>query len=174
MIFITLVSVTSVMAAGQEKLLHSNWRFRAISPDAAPQFKEWHTATVPGVVQTDLLANKLIPDPFYQTNEAGLQWIGLTDWEYESHFDVDAASAGRQHQELVFDGLDTFAEVYLNDTKVLDADNMFRTWRVDVKKQVRPGDNVLRIVFRSPVMKLLPELEKLPYHLLSVNTAQSA
>ena len=162
------------MAAPQEKLLHSNWRFRAISPDAAAQFKQWHTASVPGVVQTDLLANKLIPDPFYQTNEAGLQWIGLTDWEYESHFDVDAASAARQHQELVFEGLDTFAEVYLNDAKVLAADNMFRTWRVDVKKQLRAGDNVLRIVFRSPVMKLLPELEKLPYHLLSVNTAQSA
>ena len=174
LIFITLVSVTSVMAAPQEKLLHSNWRFRAISPDAAAQFKQWHTASVPGVVQTDLLANKLIPDPFYQTNEAGLQWIGLTDWEYESHFDVDAASAARQHQELVFEGLDTFAEVYLNDAKVLAADNMFRTWRVDVKKQLRAGDNVLRIVFRSPVMKLLPELEKLPYHLLSVNTAQSA
>jgi beta-mannosidase len=160
-------------AAPQDKLLHSNWRFRAVSPDAAAQFKEWHVATVPGVVQTDLLANKLIPDPFYQTNEAGLQWIGLTDWEYESHFDVDRARVAREHSEIVFEGLDTFAEVYLNDIRVLDANNMFRTWRVEITKQLRAGDNVLRIVFRSPVMKLLPELEKLPYHLLSVNTAQT-
>jgi beta-mannosidase len=167
-----MICGTSI-AAPQEKLLHTNWRFRALNADAGAQFKEWHPATVPGVVQTDLLANKLIPDPFYQTNESALQWIGLTDWEYESHFDVDAATAAREHHELVFEGLDTFATVYLNGTQVLDADNMFRTWRVEVKKQVRTGDNVLRIVFRSPVMKLLPELEKLPYHLLSVNTAQS-
>jgi beta-mannosidase len=167
-----MICGTSI-AAPQEKLLHTNWRFRALNADAGAQFKEWHPATVPGVVQTDLLANKLIPDPFYQTNESALQWIGLTDWEYESHFDVDAATAAREHHELVFEGLDTFATVYLNGTQVLDADNMFRTWRVEVKKQLRTGDNVLRIVFRSPVMKLLPELEKLPYHLLSVNTAQS-
>jgi beta-mannosidase len=173
-LLIFMICTGSAVGAPQEKLLHSNWRFRALNPDAAAQFKDWHRATVPGVVQTDLLANKLIPDPFYQTNEAALQWIGLTDWEYESHFDVDSASAAREHQEIVFEGLDTFAEVYLNDTKILDADNMFRTWRVNVKKQLRTGDNVLRIVFRSPVMKLLPELEKLPYHLLSVNTAQSA
>jgi beta-mannosidase len=174
LVLLIIMVCGSSIAAPQEKLLHSNWRFRAISPDVAAQFKEWHAATVPGVVQTDLLANKLIPDPFYQTNESALQWIGLTDWEYESHFDVDAATAAREHQEIVFEGLDTFAEVYVNDTKVLDADNMFRTWRVNVKKQLRVGDNVLRIIFRSPVMKLLPEVEKLPYHLLSVNTAQSA
>jgi beta-mannosidase len=173
-LLIFMICTGSAVGAPQEKLLHSNWRFRALNPDAAAQFKDWHSATVPGVVQTDLLANKLIPDPFYQTNEAALQWIGLTDWEYESHFDVDSATTAREHQEIVFEGLDTFAEVYLNDRKILDADNMFRTWRVDVKKQLRGGDNVLRIVFRSPVMKLLPELEKLPYHLLSVNTAQSA
>jgi len=173
-LLIFMICTGAAVGAPQEKLLHSNWRFRALNPDAAAQFKDWHPATVPGVVQTDLLANKLIPDPFYQTNEAALQWIGLTDWEYESHFDVDSATTAREQQEIVFEGLDTFAEVYLNDRKILDADNMFRTWRVDVKKQLRGGDNVLRIVFRSPVMKLLPELEKLPYHLLSVNTAQSA
>ena len=159
-LFTFMICGTSI-AAPQEKLLHTNWRFRALNADAGAQFKEWHPATVPGVVQTDLLANKLIPDPFYQTNESALQWIGLTDWEYESHFDVDAATAAREHHELVFEGLDTFATVYLNGTQVLDADNMFRTWRVEVKKQLRTGDNVLRIVFRSPVMKLLPELEKL-------------
>lgn len=161
-------------AAVQQREIGTGWRFRAISQSAAAEFQQWHPAKVPGVVQTDLLDNKLIPDPFYRDNENGLQWIGLTDWEYETHFDVDQATLSREHVELAFDGLDTFAEVYVNDTKVLDADNMFRNWRVDCKKQLKAGDNVLRIVFRSPVMKLLPTLRKLPYHLLSVNTAQFA
>src|SRR5262245_39977137 len=60
-LLISMVCLSSAWAvAPQEKLVHSNWRFRAINPDVAVQFKEWHPATVPGVVQTDLLANKLI------------------------------------------------------------------------------------------------------------------
>jgi len=35
----------------------------------------WLSAKVPGTVHTDLLANKIIPDPFFGTNEKQLQWI---------------------------------------------------------------------------------------------------
>ncbi len=30
--------------------------------------------------------------------------------------------------ELVFEGLDTYADVYLNDSLILKAENMFREW----------------------------------------------
>ena len=80
----------------------------------------WHPAQVPGVVQTDLLAAHLIPDPFYGDNESRLQWIGLTDWEYRTTFQVDAATLQHEHVDLVFDGLDTYAEVFLNEQPVLD------------------------------------------------------
>jgi beta-mannosidase len=153
--------------------LHTGWKFRALNKDVAAEFQQWHPATVPGVVQTDLLDNHLIPDPFYQDNESRLQWIGLTDWEYITELQVDQATLAREHVELAFAGLDTFAEVFLNDKLVLSANNMFRDWRVACKQYLQIGPNRLRIVFRSPVMKLLPELEKLPYHLLSVNTAQT-
>ncbi|HWR15737.1 MAG TPA: glycoside hydrolase family 2 protein [Terriglobales bacterium] len=161
------------IAAVQSRTIHEGWRFRALSEEVQPAFREWRAASVPGVVQTDLLENKLIPDPFYQTNEYQLQWIGLTDWEYQTEFTVDQTTLGREHVELVFDGLDTFAEVWLNGHNILNSENMFRTWRVECKKDLQAGANTLRIVFRSPVMKLLPKLEKLPYHLLSVNTAQT-
>jgi beta-mannosidase len=162
-----------VHAAVRKTELHSGWQFRAMGTPPLPAALEWHAATVPGVVQTDLLQNKLIPDPFYGTNEAQLQWIGLTDWEYQTKFPVEAAVLAQEHVELVFDGLDTYADVFLNDQKVLEAGNMFRMWRVDVKKSVKAGDNTLRIVFHSPIMTWLPKLRNLPYHLLSVNTAQS-
>ena len=109
-------------------------------------------------MQTDLLANKLIPEPFYGNNEAELQWIGLADWEYQTKFQADAATVGQEHVELVFDGLDTYAEIFVNDAKVLETGNMFRTWRVDVKKNVKSGENTLRVVFHSPVMTWLPKL----------------
>ncbi len=91
------------------------------------------------------------PDPFFRDNEAKLQWIDEASWEYQLNFDVPAALLGRANVDLVFDGLDAAAEVYLNDAKVLDADNMFRVWRVPVKANLHAGKNVLRVVFPSPI-----------------------
>jgi beta-mannosidase len=143
--------------------LHSGWKFRQAGK------QDWRAATVPGCVHTDLLANRLIEDPFYRDNEARQQWIGKTDWEYETTFDVPAALAARRHAELVFEGLDTYAEVFLNDRRLLSADNMFRTWRVDAKPALRPGANTLRVVFRSPINEVLPLMAKMKYQLPTPN-----
>src|SRR5580704_12069356 len=64
--------------------LDSGWQFRAVGNVDRSDVKEWHTAQVPGVVQTDLLSNKMIPDPCDRDNEFRLQWIGLADWEYQT------------------------------------------------------------------------------------------
>ena len=108
--------------------LHSGWKFRALEASSDhPGMDQWRDAEVPGLVQMDLLRNKQIPDPFYRDNEKSLQWIGLTDWEYRTEFDVDAATLARGHVDLYFAGLDTYADVYLNDAEILKADNMFRS-----------------------------------------------
>lgn len=44
------------------------------------------TATVPGCVHTDLLANNLLDDPFYRENELKQMWVGETDWQYSRAF----------------------------------------------------------------------------------------
>ena len=49
--------------------LNKNWEFRQTGTTA------WLPATVPGTVQTDLLNNKKIEDPYYRLNEQQLQWI---------------------------------------------------------------------------------------------------
>lgn len=149
--------------AKMKVLLNSGWKFREVNKT------EWLPATVPGCVHTDLLENKLIEDPFYRDNEKNLQWIGKTDWEYETRFNISAEMLKRQNLEIVFEGLDTYANVFLNDKAILDADNMFRTWRVDVKSALKQGENVLRVKFRSPVNEILPLMKKLDYELPAVN-----
>ncbi len=146
-----------------EVSLNSGWKFREINKS------EWLPATVPGCVHTDLLANKKIEDPFYRDNEKNLQWIGKTDWEYQKSFDVSAETLNRENLEIVFEGLDTYANVFLNDQPILNADNMFRTWRVDVKGALKKGTNVLRIKFRSPINEILPLMAKLDYELPASN-----
>jgi len=167
LLFLNLLLVVSLKAqTGAPKTeisLNSGWKFRQIGQT------EWLPATVPGCVHTDLLANKKIDDPFYRDNEKQQQWIGKTDWEYQTVFNVSAANLKRQNLEIVFEGLDTYAEVYLNDKPILTADNMFRTWRVDVKSALKTGENVLRIKFRSPINEILPLMKKLDYELPAVN-----
>ncbi len=150
--------------------LDSGWQFRAVANTDRADVKEWHPAQVPGVVQTDLLRSGLIPDPFDQNNEFHLQWIGLADWEYQTTFQIDAAGLAHDHADLVFDGLDTFADVYLNDQPILHSDNMFRRWRVPAKAMLKPGPNTLRIVFHSAVEKMLPYVKTLPYVLPSISS----
>jgi beta-mannosidase len=143
--------------------INTGWQFREVGKT------DWHDATVPGCVHTDLLANKLIDDPFYRDNEKKQQWIDKKDWEYQTSFKVAPQTLERENVELVFEGLDTYAQVYLNEQLLLSADNMFRTWRVDAKEKLKAGDNTLRIVFRSPVNEILPVMAKLNYQLPAPN-----
>ena len=135
------------LGAGElsRRSLDSGWEFRAVGDVEKAEARQWHPAQVTGVVQTDLLRTKLIPDPFYRDNEARLQWIGLADWEYRTTFSLDGSTLAREHVDLVFEGLDTFADVYVNDNPVLHSDNMFRHWRIPAKPLLKQGDNTLRV-----------------------------
>ncbi len=147
--------------------LAAEWAFRLLPGDARgaahPGLQQWRPAQVPGAVHTDLLAQGQIPDPYVGAPEAGLQWIGLADWEYRARFDVDAATLARAHAELAFEGLDTFAAVTLNGQPLLKADNSHRTWRARVDGKLRPAGNELRIVLRSPIRTLLPDVQAMPH-----------
>jgi beta-mannosidase len=169
-LFCCFAAVPLEAAEPASRPLDSGWQFRAVANTDRSDVKEWHPAQVPGVVQTDLLKSGLIPDPFDRDNEFRLQWIGLADWEYQTGFQVDAAALAHDHVDLVFEGLDTFADVYLNDQAILHADNMFRRWRIPAKAALKPGSNTLRIIFHSAIEKMIPYVKSLPYILPSIST----
>ncbi len=171
LLFCSLVALPLEATEPSSRNLDSGWQFRAVANADRVDVKEWHPAQVPGVVQTDLLHSGLIPDPFDRDNEFHLQWIGLADWEYQTKFHVDAATLAHAHVDLVFEGLDTFADVYVNDQAILHADNMFRRWRIPAKAALKFGPNTLRIVFHSAVEKMLPYVKSLPYVLPSISTS---
>ena len=117
---------------------------------------EWLAAQVPGGVHTDLMAAGRIADPFVGDEELRVQWVAERDWEYRRTFEVSAAvaaAAAERHLALVFDGLDTLAEVRLNGERLGGADNMFRTWRWDVTGRLSPGTNELAVLFHSAVRR---------------------
>jgi beta-mannosidase len=170
LLFFSFVAPPIEAAEPSSRNLDSGWQFRAVTNTDRADVKQWHPAQVPGVVHTDLLRGGLIPDPFDRDNEFRLQWIGLADWEYQTTFQIDAAALAHDHVDLIFDGLDTYADVYLNEQSILHSDNMFRHWRIPSKVLLKAGPNTLRVVFHSAVEKMLPYVKSLPYVLPSIST----
>jgi beta-mannosidase len=142
--FLCICFLQTTEAQTIRQWLHKNWQFKSVSENRL------HPASVPGCVHTDLLKNKLITDPFYGDQEKKLQWIHNSDWVYQTVFSVNPDIYKQKHIELVFDGLDTYATVYLNDSVLLTSNNMFRQWKTDIKKTLHQNNNRLKIIFRSP------------------------
>jgi len=156
-VFLFLLSFIYATANVTEREINAGWKFRQA------RMTNWYPATVPGVIHTDLLANKLIEDPFFRLNERDQQWIDKEDWIYETYFDVDNTTLGRSNILLHFYGLDTYADVYLNEELILKADNMFREWKVDVKGKLKEKGNQLHIYFHSPIKIDIPKFDSYPY-----------
>lgn len=121
--------------------LSENWKFSEYKKD------KFYPAEIPGVVHTDLLNNGLIEDPFYGDNEMKYQWIGEKTWEYQLNFDVEESVIENDHLDLIFEGIDTYSDVYLNDSLIFKTNNMFLEWSADVKKLLKSKNNILRIIF---------------------------
>ena len=144
--FFTLYAIESDLI-----VLNKNWQF------SEAQTEKWLSATVPGTVHGDLIQHQLLPDPFFGLNEEKIQWVENKDWEYKTTFTVNADQLKRGGAKLVFEGLDTYADVYLNGSLLLKSDNMFVGYSSEVKKVLREGENRLQIYFHSPITHVLPQ-----------------
>lgn len=133
--------------------LHSDWMFCQVGDTL------WSDAKVPGTIHQDLLNHNRIPNPFYGMNEEAVQWVENEDWMYRTSFVVTEEQLNRDAAVLELDGLDTYADVFLNGALILRSDNMFVGHKVPVKSVLRKGENRLLIRFRSAVKEALPQWE---------------
>ncbi len=154
---ILLLCSTAIVASPMQTELNSGWMFKQW------RLTNWYPAAVPGVVHTDLIKNKIIEDPFFRLNERGVQWIDKEDWMYVTHFDLTDEMFNRGNIRLVFKGIDTYADVYLNGQKLFSANNMFREWKADIKKLAKKTDNKLEVLLLSPIKMDIPKFDALPY-----------
>jgi len=135
----------------------TNWEFRE-------QGAEWLPATIPGFVHLDLFDNNLIEDPFYRDNENKLQWIEEKSWEYKTEFALDSEFLKNKSIALNFSGIDTYADVYLNDSLITTCDNFFVEHSIELSSLLK-FNNELIFVFKPTVEYALQMSENASFNL---------
>ena len=139
---------------GPEKIcLDKGWEFSQAGKG------EWLPAKVPGTVHQDLMDNGKLVNPFYGMNEEKVQWVEKEDWQYRTTFVLTKEQVEREDAVLRFDGLDTYADIYLNGSLLERTDNMFVGYELPVKEVLREGENRLQVYFHSPIKQALPQWE---------------
>ena len=143
--------------------LTGNWEFKKINEE------KWFEANVPGCVHLDLLHNHKIPDPFNRNNEKNLQWIGKEDWTYRLLFAPQKTILNKKNKFICFEGIDTYADIFLNGEKILSTNNMFHPWEAEISDILKDGENELKINFRSPIKEVSAQMNQLNYQLPADN-----
>ena len=133
--------------------LNKGWEFSQVGKS------EWLPATVPGTVHQDLIDNNKLINPFFGMNEEKVQWVEKEDWQYKTTFTLTKEQLARQAALLNFEGLDTYADIYLNGSLLERTDNMFVGYELPVKDVLREGENRLQVYFHSPIKMGLPQWE---------------
>lgn len=121
---------------------------------------KWISAQVPGDVYSALLAEGKMEDPFFGDNEYEAKALMEKDYEYRTVFQVDEEWDSCEEVVLHFDGIDTIADIYLNNCYLGKADNMHRTWEYPVKDILKEGENLLRVIIASPLKFMAEAFEK--------------
>ena len=123
---------------------------------------DWQDGIVPGSVYTDLFRNGNMKDPFFGENEYEIEQLSEYDYEYTRFFTIEDGDLSYRQLVLVCEGLDTLAELRINDTLIAKTDNMHRTYRFDIKPYLQSGENTIHILFRSPLQFIKKADEKKP------------
>ena len=132
--------------------LNQNWTMRCVEDS------QWQEARVPGTVYTDLLRNGNMENPYWKDNEDAICSLMEKDYEYQCTFQGEETSE-LSSVFLRFEGLDTVADIYLNNVHLGNAESMHRIWEYSVKDILLSGENTLKVVFHSP-LKFIAEAYK--------------
>ena len=106
-------------------------------------------ATMPGSVLSALLENNLIKDPYYRMNEYETKKISFEDFDFERDF-ILSKDQLKQDNFLCFDGIDTIADIYINDKFIFRNNDMHIGQKIMLSKDILKKHNHIKIHFTSP------------------------
>lgn len=107
------------------------------------------TAQVPGDITMDLFNAGVIDEPYVGMNHVNLNWIVDSDFTYKTIIKADTELMEEESIKLVFEGIDLFSEIYVNDKLIGKTDNMFIAYEYEIKPFLKKGDNILSVEMKS-------------------------
>ena len=108
-------------------------------------------ATVPGNCELDLVRAGVLPEPEKGLNARAFRPYEGCQWLYTKSFEKPAIPKGGRAL-LVFEGVDTLADYFLNGEKIGETENMFIAHRFDVTAKLREETNVVQVLLRSVLL----------------------
>ena len=110
-------------------------------------------ARVPGAIELDLLRAGRLPSPLERGNNIyATRAIENHQCWYSREFQWDGGLPDGEGVDLVFDGLDGVAAIWINGTKAGEAGNMLIPHRFPVAGALRPGVNTVTVGIDSAVL----------------------
>lgn len=129
-----------------------------------PITQQWFPLGERGSVQEALYQQGILPDPFYGENEKLYQWIEEYQWHVRSRFFLSEALFNATQVELDFPCIDTYATIFINKQKILESENYFHPYKVDVRDNLTLGYNEIEAVFTPPVLYHKTTYEHQAFH----------
>ncbi len=123
----------------------------------------WIAARVPGEIHLDLMRAGLMPEPLVGTNAPSCRWPEKKSWWYRQRFKATAALLAHECLDLVFDGLDLDAQIFLNGKLVGESSNAFVPVVFNVRHHLRRGGNELVVRLTSGVERTGIPINPTPY-----------
>ena len=109
-------------------------------------------SNIPGNVEIDLMNAGVLPNIYQGANVEKTREFELCDWWYVKDFDIDEVPCDSD-SFLVFEGVDTYAEYFLNGIRIGESDNMLIAHEFAVDETLRQGKNQLAVHIFSAVKK---------------------
>ncbi|MBR6441873.1 MAG: hypothetical protein IKS44_07500 [Bacteroidales bacterium] len=141
-LYLLLLPLLLAACAKPDRVELTDWQFYNTG--------HWYPATVPGFIHTDLMANGLIPDPYYGTNEDSVQWVSYLVWTYRTVIPCDQLPDG-DSLWLMFDGLAGSSLISIGDPGNREEhNNMFTQYRRLITRDQLDDSLVIYVSFYAP------------------------
>ncbi len=127
------------------------------------QTNEEYVAQVPGTFHTDLLANDVIDEPYFELNEQKYQYLENKNWEYRRTFQISDKHLNSREVFLVCEGIDTYSSITINNHTIGHTTNMFHPWEFNIRPYLKKGPNSISINLTSPFSYHKDKVENWPY-----------
>ncbi len=107
------------------------------------------SAKVPGDITIDLYNAGLVKNPYFGLDYKDIEWVARRDFTYHTTITADEQMLNEESVVVVFDGIDVFADVYLNGAHLGETKNMFLQYRYEIRDLLHKGENELTVEMHS-------------------------